>query len=363
MTRPVIAQIVQHMAPGGIETMVLDLQSQASSPEHVHIISLEGSFQKAVNHWPRLADKYRLHFLGKRPGFQYRTMLQLAYLLKQLNVSIIHTHHAGPLLYGGIAAKLARCKHIHTEHDAWHLDNLKRRILVGTCFHLLRPEVVADAKLVAESVRHHIPLSSPNVVMNGIDTERFCPGDQTKARQQIRLPENVRIVGCAARFSAVKSLHLLIDAITRMPDDIHLALAGGGELEDKLRQQVSELNIDHRVHFVGMIDDMPQFYRAIDIFCMTSQREGLPSSSLEAQACGRTVVLSDVGGCREAVDPKSGVLVPYGESKLLDQGILHALKSGITLSSRTSAREFVEKYGNLKRMIRKYESLYQGGML
>ena len=360
MTQIVVAQIVQHLAPGGIETMVLDLQSHASVPENVHILSLEGSFAEAASHWPRISDVPRLHFLGKQPGLSYQSVKQLADLLKQLNVSVVHTHHVGPLLYGGLAARLAGCQHTHTEHDAWHLANRKRRILVGACFHLLRPSVAADAELVAKNVRQHIPLFTPSVILNGIDTDRFRPGDQLSAREQLNLPEDVSIIGCAARFTAVKSHHTLIDAIAGLPEHAHLALAGGGELEEKLRQQVQQLGLSERVHFVGVVEDMPQFYRAIDIFCMASQREGLPLSPLEAQASGRVALLTDVGGCREAVDPDSGLLVPYGDVDALRWALMTLLDNGLTPEARESARQFVLKNGDLKRMIKQYEQLYQG---
>ena len=359
----IIAQIVQHLAPGGIETMVLDLQSQASIPEQVHIISLEGNYADAVAHWPRIENTPRLHFLGKEPGLKLEAISDLSALLKKLSIDVVHTHHVGPLLYGGLAAKLARCHHVHTEHDAWHLANFKRRCLVGACFHLLRPTVVADAELVAKNIRQYIPLSKPDVILNGIDTNRFYPGDQIRARKQLGLPLNVKIIGCAARFTAVKSHDHLIQAFSGLPKDIHLALAGGGELEQELRNLASSLNIESRVHFLNVVEDMPAFYRAVDLFSLTSQREGLPLSPLEAQACGRVTLLTDVGGCREAVDPDSGLLATHGDISGLSNALEKLLETGLTDTARNSARDFVLANGDLKRMIGQYETLYRGESL
>ena len=359
----IVAQIVQHLAPGGIETMVLDLQDKASDPEQVHIISLEGNYDEAMAHWPRIQDTPRLHFLGKDSGLKPGVISTLAALLKNLGVDVLHTHHVGPLLYGGLAAKLAGCRHVHTEHDAWHLTNIKRRLLVGTCFHLLNPTVVADAKLVAENIRQYIPLSKPEVILNGVDTARFCPGEQNKARQQLDLPADKKIIGCAARLTAVKSHDHLIQAFSALPDDTHLALAGGGELEQLLKTLAKSLNISSRVHFLNVVEDMPAFYRAIDIFCLTSEREGFPLSPLEAQASGRVAVLTDVGGCREAVDPGSGLLVSHGNIPELTKTLSRVLETGLTEQARDSARNFVLSHGDLKRMIQQYESLYRGEAL
>ncbi|OED41971.1 hypothetical protein ACH42_12715 [Endozoicomonas sp. (ex Bugula neritina AB1)] len=363
MTLPIVAHIIQHMAPGGIEAMVLDLQSKASVPENVYIISLEGTFDEASQNWSRVRNTPRLLFLNKQSGLSYQTIKQLTKLLKQLNVSVVHTHHVGPLLYGGLAAKLARCKHTHTEHDAWHLIDNKRRVLVAACFYLLRPRVAVDAEVVARNIRNRIPFRKLSVIINGVDADRFSPGNQTLAREQLNIPEGVIIIGCAARFTAVKSHKDLIDAMLYLPEHVHLALAGGGVLEDELRNQVTESTISDRVHFVGVVDNMPKFYHAIDLFCMVSQREGLPLSPLEAQASGRAALLTDVGGCREAVDPNSGLLVPYGNKDLLQKALLSLLKTGLTPKARESARNFVLENANLGRMVRQYEQLYQGEVL
>ncbi|WP_419834187.1 glycosyltransferase [Endozoicomonas atrinae] len=361
MTAPlVVAQIVQHLAPGGIETMALDIQRKARKPENVHIISLEGTMPEAIEHWPRLQGMERVHFLTKPPGLSLTTVTKLAQLLRQLNVDVVHTHHVGPLIYGGVAAKLARCGHIHTEHDAWHLNNQKRRWLVAACFHLLKPSVAADAELVATSIRQHIPLFTPSVILNGIDTDKFQPSGQAEARSKLNLPLDAAIIGCAARFTEVKSHNLLIHAFSRLPENTHLALAGGGELEHELKNLTRRLNIEQRVHFLSVIDDMPGFYHAIDIFCLASKKEGLPLSPLEAQACQRVVVMTDVGGCREAVDPESGILITAGSTQELETALKAQLSSGINKEKQESARNFVVNHCNLERMISQYDDLYCG---
>ncbi|UYM14778.1 glycosyltransferase [Endozoicomonas euniceicola] len=359
MKQPVIAQIAQQLAPGGIETMVLDLQSGADNPEQVHIISLEGTEASLKENWPRLQNIPRLHALNKQPGIQMSTIHQLADLLRSLKVDVVHTHHVGPMLYGGLAAKLAGCGHVHTEHDAWHLANLKRRILVGTFFHLLRPTVIADARLVSQSIQRYIPMFSTEVIMNGISTERFQPGDQSQARHYLGLPTDVPIIGCAARLTPVKSHDILLSAFARLPGHTHLALAGGGELETTLREQAASLGISDRVHFLGVVQNMPLFFQAIDVFCLASQREGLPLSPLEAQSCGRNVVLTDVGGCSEATAPDYGLLVPAGDIDSLSTALQRQLNEGCTDSARLSARTFVKEHGDMKRMIAQYQRFYR----
>ena len=360
---PIVAQIVQHLAPGGIETMALDLQRKSATPENIHIISLEGNHHDSVTKWPRIKQLQRIHFLDKKPGLSTSTVTQLYQLLKKLNVTVIHSHHVGPLLYGGIAAKLAGCRHVHTEHDAWHLTQQKRRWLVSACFHLLRPAVAADARLVADNIQQHIPLFTPTVILNGIDTDTFRPADQGTARHKLNLPADAPIIGCAGRFTAVKCHDRLIQAFAKLPNHTHLALAGGGELAQSLKSLAKKLQVDQRVHFLGVLDDMPTFYQAIDVFCLASKKEGLPLSPLEAQACQTVVVITDVGGCREAVDPASGILIEAGDTQALTSALQQQLTDGITPEKQSSARKFVVNHGNLERMINQYHQLYLGRVM
>lgn len=349
-------QIVQHLQPGGIESMALELQRFARDGHDVHIVSLEGSRQTALTAWSRLLPVAgQLHFLDKPPGLRPGTLLRLVRLLRTLRPDALHTHHVGPLLYGGLAARLAGVRHlVHTEHDAWHLTDARRRALQSLVTRLVRPCLVADARLVREAAEEALPGRHFRVIANGIDTERFRPGNPRGARQRLGLPEGVRLIGCAARLETVKGHAVLLEALARLPGDIHLALAGQGSLAAELARQSEQLGIAGRVHFLGNVEAMPDFYAALELFCLSSFREGLPLSPLEAQACGIRCVLTDVGGNREALCPATGRLVPSGDPARLAE----AIAAQLAVEPAASPREFVVNHGDVRVMTRAYEALY-----
>ena len=168
-----VVQVVQHLVPGGIETMALDLNAFSEAQERPIIISLEGDKKSSLRDWERLqsvAD--RLIFLDKAPGLKPSMILHLYRLFKRLGVDVVHTHHIGPLLYAGIAARLAgvRCL-IHTEHDAWHLNQPRRRLLQRAVIRLTRPLLVADAESVASQMRHSLKLDNIRIIRNGISDQ------------------------------------------------------------------------------------------------------------------------------------------------------------------------------------------------
>lgn len=351
-----IAQVVQHLRPGGIESLALDLVATPKGAEGI-IISLEDEREGAQANWPRLQDvKARMAFLSKRPGIHPGLIRKLVDHLRQERVDVVHTHHIGPLLYAGIAARLAGVRHlIHTEHDAWHLEARGRRMLQRAVLWLTRPTLVADAQIVADNMSHHLGNREIHIIRNGIDTERFSPGDKNTARHRLRLPLFKPLIGCAGRLEHVKGQDILIDALGLMPGNQHLALAGSGSKEGFLRAKARQMGLSDRVHFLGHVEEMPDFYRSLDTFVLPSRKEGYPLSALEAQACSIVTAVTDVGGSRETLCPHTGKLLTPENPAAMAVALccLHAV------DSIHDPRTFVLKHGDLKVMTEAYRELVQ----
>ncbi|WP_281016429.1 MULTISPECIES: glycosyltransferase [unclassified Minwuia] len=346
-------QIVQHMRPGGIECLALDLLSTPPSGDRGLLISLEGTMEEAVANWPRLQQySGRLVFLDKKPGTSLRLIWRLARLLSREGADVVHTHHVGPMIYGGIAARLAGVRRlVHTEHDAWHLQDPKRARLVRRIWKLVNPRLVADAELVADQVARLARIPVDAVIRNGVDLLRFRPGGRTAARAALALPARVQIVGLAGRLNKVKNQSAAIRALDQMADTaVHLAIAGDGEERAALQQLADTLGLSDRVHFLGHLDGVEQFYRAIDCLCLPSHSEGFPLTLIEAQACGLPVVATRVGGVPEAVCPETGRLVEAGDIGALSEALTAALQN----TDPSVARRFAESRGSLDRMLSAY---------
>jgi len=350
--KPVIIHVVQHLKPGGIESFALEFQRAAQQYYDVHIISLES--QNINNYWNNnLECKGFIHILNKQPGWQIGIVIQLIKIFKKIKPIYVHTHHIGPLIYGGFAARLANITNIiHTEHDAWHLANKKQRLLQRLFITLVRPIYVADAHFVAEQVKKLIPSLKPIVIANGVDINKFKPFNHEKQLviKEYALPKNLTFIGCAARLESVKAHDVLIKALYNLPENIGLVLAGTGSLKIQLTDLVKKLKLGNRVFFLGHIKDMTKFYSLIDVFCLSSHNEGLPLSPMEAQACGVPVVLTNVGGCKEAICTKTGLIVEPDNPKLLSKALMALINS----KSDISPRKFIEQQRSLDRMIEQY---------
>ncbi len=350
----VIVQIVQHLRPGGIEVLCLNMLRHTQ--HKMFIVALEGNEADSLANWPLLKDfQSQLIFLDKPAGFRWSTVKKLRQELAHRHTTAIHTHHLGPLLYGKLSTLGLPYRHVHTEHDAWHLDDRKQRWL--TRLLLLSPtQLVADADSVADDISRKLKTPSPSVILNGIDTHYFSPGDSRIARQALGLPESGYLIGCAGRLVAEKSLETLITILPQIPLHVTVVVAGDGEMKERWQALAAEMQVAERITWLGHTQAMRDFYRAIDIFCMPSVREGLPLALLEAQACGNSVVASRVGAIPDLINPETGYLfTPNNEFELLTQ-----LQKMLGASAQTASKlnhQFVADKADVRTMVSQYEQL------
>jgi teichuronic acid biosynthesis glycosyltransferase TuaC len=156
-----------------------------------------------------------------------------------------------------------------------------------------------------------LPAERIRVHYTGLDHARFWPRPRDAARKllasrlsALTMPENAQIVACVGNLIPIKGQVLAIGAMTLMPRDVTLILAGGGPDEAHLRRAVADAGLGDRVRFAGNLghDDLPLLLSAADAMVLPSEREGLANAWIEALACGAPIVISDVGGAREVVN-------------------------------------------------------------
>lgn len=347
--------VVQHLSPGGIESLVLEILRYSDENNRALVISLEGNRSDAISSWSKLAEfNKQLLFLNKPNGVSFSTVSKLSRLFGVLQPDVVHTHHIGPLIYAGCASRIAKVKClIHTEHDCWHLDNPKHARMQGLALAICKPRLVADADLVADQLSQKFGYHDLSIIKNGIDCQRFKPASQKLARQKMGLPLSKTLIGCAGRLEHVKGQDVLLKALTMMPDNISLVLAGHGSQLKVLQELAMSLGIERRVFWLGLTDDMPRFYQALDLFCLPSRHEGFPLSTLEAQACDIVSIATNVGAAKETLCPESGVSVCPDNPNALAEAVINTLSR----QEAFSPRQFVLNHNDLKQMIQTYHNL------
>lgn len=164
------------------------------------------------------------------------------------------------------------------------------------------------------------------VVIDGVDKQMFCPGSRGAARQRLNLDPGRKHLLFVGNLVPVKGLDILLAACRQLPAVCapwQLHLIGAGPLEARLRAAVRATGLGERVCFHGPIahGDLPDWFRAADLFVLASRSEGVPNVLLEAAACGLPFVASRVGGIPEIASLGAGRLVPPEQPAALAMGI------------------------------------------
>ena len=155
-------------------------------------------------------------------------------------------------------------------------------------------------------------------VPKGVDAARFNPNGFSM-RETLRL-QHRRVVLTVARLVPIKRIDRLVEtfaAVRNRVPEAHLVVVGDGPERAAIRQRAADLGVLDAATFAGAIphQDTPAFYRAADVFALSSEFDNSPNVVLEAMASGLPVVSTDVGGVREFVDaPEGGAIVPPGDA-------------------------------------------------
>lgn len=232
---------------------------------------------------------------------------------------------------------------------------------------LLASRIVADNLDMPRMFFNRFGLGKKvSIIPHGVDTVRFKPitVDRESYREEHHLPPDAILVGLVAHLVPVKGHDDLIAAAAKCPD-VYLVFAGRANDRDYLallQKQVQALNSEKRVHFLGKVDDVPEFLAQMDIIVLpTKQRgEGCPVSLLEAMACGKACIATDVPGSRDIIeDGVSGLLVPPEDPSALANAI-RRLMDDPDLRARlgAAARQRVLAHYTIEREVADHERLY-----
>jgi glycosyltransferase involved in cell wall biosynthesis len=199
------------------------------------------------------------------------------------------------------------------------------------------------------------------VIDNGIDTQRFRPGQTPLDLRSLGLPEGCFVFGSAMRLCDVKNPLGLVEAFaaasTGLAQPCALLLAGDGPLRPALEARIAAHGLQRQVRLLGALPDLSQFYAALHAFVLPSLSEGLPLALLEAMASELPVLASEVGEVPQVLAGLGLDLLPPGDVPALAQALR------VTVMARpgpqTGLRARVLSRYSVARMAAEYAAVYQ----
>jgi glycosyltransferase involved in cell wall biosynthesis len=209
-------------------------------------------------------------------------------------------------------------------------------------------------------------------IPNCIDPEKFfkvTEVEKVKLRTKLNLPEKAKILIFTGRLVSSKGLPLLVNVwneIQKKYKDVMLLIVGSGKdilfsCEEEIRNYVKENKLEENVRFTGFVnvDEIHEYVKSSDIFCLPSENEAFGISLVEAMACGLAPIATKVGGIKDIIQHNfNGLLMNVGDSKQLydyiellisDENLLKKMGENaiLTVSQKYSKSIVVKSYIDL----------------
>ncbi|MEM7137043.1 MAG: glycosyltransferase family 4 protein [Myxococcota bacterium] len=316
------------------------------------------------------------------PLADLRALVGLVRVMRREKFDLVHTHTPKAGLLGQLAARFAGVPAVaNTLHGFYFHDDTKpvpRRFYIwmeriaALCSDIILSQNREDmATAVAEGIARPDRLKwlGNGIDLNRFDRQRLSADALDVLRTEIGLEPSAPVVGFVGRLVEEKGILDLLEAAKRIVRETPAAqflIVGPYDEEkpDAIRPDIADrYGIAHRCRFVGMRDDMPELYALMDVLVLPSYREGFPRAPMEASAMGVPAVVTDIRGCREAVeDGTNGLRFPVADTEALAESVLtligdDAKRQAMGEAARRIAEERFDEQKVFDRVLGEYERL------
>ncbi|MGH6865250.1 MAG: glycosyltransferase family 4 protein [Methyloceanibacter sp.] len=346
MTEVTILQVVPRLETGGSEQAAVEITEALTRAGAASLVATQGG-RMATAIIRAGGEIIPMSAASKSPATIVANAWRLANLVKERGIDLIHARSRAPAWSALMAARWTKRPFVTTYHGAYGsklpLKNLYNSVMGRG------DRVIANSLYTANLVasRQYVARQRMRVIYRGIDSAVFDPlvvppGPVARLRQSWGVSPEVNIVLHAARLSGIKGQRQTIEAVRRLHNDgafegAILIIAGDATGRQGYRQELSDLiangGLADKVRLVGHCGDMPVAFLAAHVALVPSLvAETFGRTSIEAQAMGCPVIVSDVGALPETIVAANGSdreftgwLVPPGDIETLAEAIRRAL--------------------------------------
>ena len=318
--------------------------------------------------------KWKLNFL-----YDPIVLLKLIKLLKNKRYDIVHTHTTKAGILGRIAAYISGVPVIvHGLHGStfqafnsrllnWLLFLFERLTGRFTDAYISVSEVLSSKyieKGIGEKEKYY-------TVYSGMKLDKFYEVrekvDYREKQREFGINSGHFVIGNVARLEMRKGHQFLLDAfkkvtLERKDYPLKLLIIGEGEDREKLENYTKKLNLEDKVIFAGYREDVGELMVIMNIFVLTSLREGLPRVLVQAAAVGMPSIAFNVDGVSEIIkDNQNGFLIrPKDIEQLASRIIKYIDNQELVLLHSQRGREFIKGKWSIEDMVDKIDKIYQG---
>lgn len=303
---------------------------------------------------------------------EIKTFFSILKIFNNLRPDIVHLVTIKPVLYGGIAVRLSGIKAVVAA-------------VPGLGFVFLAKGIKASIRRFLVALLYRLALSARNIKVifqNPDDKKRILSITRLDEDKTIMirgsgadlskydyrpLPDKIPVVVMAARLLRDKGVCEFVEAATMLKDkgiNARFCLVGEPDKENPSSVTESDLSLwkeEGKVEIWGYRTDIAQIFSESYMVVLPSYSEGLPKVLIEAAACGRAVVTTDVSGCRDAIEKDvTGFLVPARSSTELAEAINKLLQNrGLCEKMGKAGRKLAEKSFDIKSVVATHLDIYK----
>ncbi len=365
-----ILQVLPSLGVGGAERMVshLSLYIKENSPHEVRVVSLYDRCGSDIE-TSLEAGGVPIYFLGKQPGVDWRIFGKLSKVMRDYQPHVVHTHLY--LLRYLILELLKnnRRRWLHTVHNVTAKETDRVGLTLNRWLYKRRVTPVAISGGLGRHLADYYHLNAVATIPNGIPVRRYALDATARQlwRQTNGFKKTQLLLTCVARFSEQKNHMGLLESFalaSRQMPAMHLLLVGDGELKHAIVNRITELELQGRVHLLGVRQDIPEILAASDMFVLASLWEGNPLCLMEAMAAGLPCVATGVGGVPELVqEGVTGRLIEPNDRAGFSSAILQLLDdASIRSKMGVQAKRQAQTRFDSDDMAKAYLRLYGYGM-
>lgn len=366
-----VLQVLPAMMSGGVERAVLDTANMLVKAGHKSYVASSGGrlvselYQNGSRH-------FVLPLNSKNPLVIIKNIFELKNLIKLYDIDIIHAQSRAPAWSAYFAAKLAGCHFVTTIHGAHGVGNVIKRLYNSVMTKAERIIVVSEFIAKYAKANYQFDHKKIKIVHCGTDTEKFNPNEVTEKRvvelaRSLRVPTDKPIIMMPSRFTRQKGHLFLIEAIKLLPEKSVTCLLVGDygtrlQYREELIKKINEYGLRKTVIMTGNISDMPAAYALTDVVvCPSVKPEAFGLIITEAQAMGRLVIATGIGGASETIiNEQTGWQVKPNDPEELAATIAQVLQMSLEERQKYGklAREHVEKNFSLANVGKKLIKIY-----
>jgi len=329
---PRIVQIIDNLGIGGAEKLLVLHAKQAYAYSFgMTVVVLAADFDQTIFDELKKNGVNTVLFPAKHL-FSLNRILHLARFLRQGNFDLVCCHLTASNIIGALCGHLAGLPIVTTLHST---RRGSRRfssvfeVLEIWSMRLFSKRIVAVAYSIADIYQARLRGAPIDVIPNAVSVpEEISNFERTRLRQEITGDAARPIVVSVGRLAPPKGYEDLITAFSLLSSTHPKALliiVGDGRLFEKVRAQITEMDLEKNVMLLGMRQDVPRLLAASDLYVSSSHREGLPLTILEAMMAGLPVVATSVGDVPRLISPEIGLVVPPHQPESIAKAIAKLL--------------------------------------